>query len=292
MRPAPIETGPLQLAEGPAWDEATGTVSFVDVTAGALHRFRLGGDGTSAGPVETVLRMDEPVTFALPHVAGGWVLGHGRSVSHLSAAGDLTTLVGWLQGAGPGVRVNDAATDPAGRVLAGTMAYDARTPSGALYRIDNDRSVRLVRDGIVCSNGIGWYGDRMYHVDTIARRVDVYPYDVATGAVGRRELFVALEDGSPDGLSVDQEGHVWLAVWGAGQVRRYDPNGRQVASVDLPHRNVTSTCFAGDDLGTLVITTAEQVFTLRVDVPGGPCAPARLAIPSRDRHGRTATRAR
>jgi len=272
--PASLEAGPFQLAEGPAWDNAAGSVSFVDVTAGALHRFHLDGGG-----VETLLQRDEPVTFGLPHDSGGLVVGHGRSVSHLSPFGRLTTLIDQLPGTGPDVRVNDAAVDAVGRLVVGTMAYDARTPAGALYVVDQDLKVRILRDRIVCSNGLGWSGERMYHADTVARRVDVYPYDADTGTVGPRELFVAVHNGKPDGLSVDAEGCVWLAVWGGGQVHRYAPGGLLTEVIDLPEPNVTSTCFAGDDLSTLVITTAGQVFTLQVDVPGSPCAPARLTIP-------------
>lgn len=108
----PLEAGPFQLAEGPAWDHSTSTVSFVDVTAGTLHRFHLGGSS-----VETLLQRDEPVTFGLPHASGGLVVGHGRSVSHLSPSGDLTKLIDQLPGTGPGVRVNDAAVDAVGRLV-------------------------------------------------------------------------------------------------------------------------------------------------------------------------------
>jgi sugar lactone lactonase YvrE len=218
--PAPLGAGPFQLAEGPAWDNLTNTVSFVDVTAGALHRLRL-----DSGGVETLLQRDEPVTFGLPHASGGLLVGHGRSVSHLSPSGELTTLIDQLPGTGPDVRVNDAAVDAEGRLVVGTMAYDARTPTGALYVVGLDLKVRVLRDGIVCSNGLGWSGELMYHADTVARRIDVYRYDAATGTVGPRDLFVAVHNGKPDGLSVDAEGCVWLAVWGGGQVRLYTPRG-------------------------------------------------------------------
>ncbi len=258
----PVEAGPLRLAEGPAWDGER--VWFVDVFAGSVFRFELGG------PVETVLTRDEPVTFALPHRDGGVLVGHGRSVSHLCDDGSPRTLVDELPGTTPGVRVNDAAIDPDGRLVVGTMAYDAKTPAGALYRVGLDGDVEVLRDGIVCSNGIGWYGDRMYHVDTAERRVDVYTGD------GDRELFVAVDNGSPDGLAVDAEGHVWVAVWNGARVDRYAPDGTRSGVVEVPHPKATSVCFAGPDLDTLVITTAEEVFLAEPGVSGVPCPAAQI----------------
>ena len=159
----------------------------------------------------------------------------------------------------PGNRMNDGKCDPAGRLWAGTMALDLTPGAGSLYRILPDHSVTSVVTGVTCSNGLGWSpgGDRMYYIDTFAGGIDVFDFEVETGeALNRRRLASVTPTEVPDGLAVDSEGHIWVAVFGDACIRRYTPDGQLADRLELPGRQPTSVAFGGDDLGDLYITTA------------------------------------
>ena len=158
-------------------------------------------------------------------------------------------------------RINDAKCDPAGRLWAGTIRIDNQ-PAGALYRIDADHSVRPVLIGLSLSNGLGWSpdGSLMYLIDSLAGGLDVFDFDLGSGELsGRRRLVTVGEgEGSADGMTVDSEGFVWIAVYGGGAVRRYTPSGELVLVVELPVTQPTSCTFGGADLRDLYITSARQ----------------------------------
>jgi sugar lactone lactonase YvrE len=140
------------------------------------------------------------------------------------------------------------------------MALDeSRLHQGALYRYDPDGTLHTKLTGVSLSNGIGWSPDgrRMYYVDTMAQRVDVIDFDPDTGALHDRRPWVTIDDadGGPDGLTVDDEGGVWVALWGGSAVRRYRPDGELDGVIELPVSQVTACCFAGE---RLIITTASR----------------------------------
>jgi sugar lactone lactonase YvrE len=159
------------------------------------------------------------------------------------------------------VRFNDGKPDPWGNFCAGTMAWDETGhPPGSLYRLSPDGTVTELFGGVGLSNGLDWTDDRrlFYYADSNSGRVDLFDSDPDTGALAARRPFVSVPqaDGIPDGLTLDAEGCVWLAVWDSGELRRYTPAGRLDTVVRLPARQVTSAAFGGSDLGTLYITTA------------------------------------
>ena len=125
--------------------------------------------------------------------------------------------------------MNDGNCDPAGRFWAGTMALDERRSAGALYRLDPDLTVHTMLTDVTISNGIDWSldGRRMYYVDSPTRRIDVFDFDPGTGAIANRRTFVQVpaEAGIPDGMTVDADGFVWLALWGGAALHRYAPDG-------------------------------------------------------------------
>jgi len=182
--------------------------------------------------------------------------------------------------------MNDGACDRAGRFYAGTMAIDESPGKGALYRLEPDHSVSKVFAGLGISNGIGWSPDDrlMYYIDSLAYRVDVLDYDPVTGAMGERRPFVHLGSGDvvPDGLAVDAEGSVWVAVWGGGVIQRCSADGRLTGVVRLPAANVTSCAFGGAGLDQLYVTTAAGpgrsgggLFSCPAGVTGLPAYPYR-----------------
>ena len=160
--------------------------------------------------------------------------------------------------------MNDGACDPAGRFLAGTMTFDRR-PNAGLYRLEPDLTINLLIPNVTLSNGIDWApdGQTMYHVDTPTRQIIAFNYDIVTGNVSEGRIFASLSNsnGNPDGLTVDAEGYVWVAVFRAGEIRRYAPNGKLAQTITLPTPLVTSCCFGGPDLEDLYVTSAARAMT-------------------------------
>lgn len=155
-------------------------------------------------------------------------------------------------------RFNDVIADPEGRVFCGTMPTPDRP--GHLYRLDTDGSLTVVEEGLGISNGMGFTPDlrHMYHTDSTVRRIYIYDYDRATGALSNRRLFVETPpgDGIPDGMTVDAEGYVWSARWDNASLYRYAPDGRAVGRVVFPARKVSCVAFGGDDYADMYVTTA------------------------------------
>jgi sugar lactone lactonase YvrE len=269
--PAPLPVPVAALGEGPCWDAATGSLYWVDITAGQVHR--LDGDGAHR-------RWDagQAVGAVVLRSSGGLVLAaRGGFLALDTVTGDVAPLV--ALDLGDGCRMNDGACDEAGRFFAGSMADDESPGRGTLYRLDPDHSVAEVIGGVTVSNGIGWSpdGGLMYYIDSPTRRVDVLDYDPATGAAAGRRPFAAIDAGDaiPDGLAVDAEGGVWVALWDGGAVLRFGPDGRLRGSLELPAPRVTSCAFGGPDLETLYITTAAgpgdaggELFSARAGVAG------------------------
>ncbi len=248
-----------ELGEGPRWDPDRRRLIFVDVLAGRLH---------AAAP-EGRLVLTRDVGQALGAVNrtadGGLVLAMRDGIYLADADGAEPRLMAPVEGDRPDLRMNDAACDPAGRLWAGTMAFDATPSAGALYRIDGDGSVTSVLTGLTISNGLGWSPDAglMYFVDSSSQRIDVLDYQLATGTAENRRPLADISDtrGVPDGLTVDAEGGIWVALWGGAQVRRHSPDGRVTDIVDLPVDQPTSCAFGGDAGDVLYITTARLGLT-------------------------------
>ncbi|MFE3195800.1 SMP-30/gluconolactonase/LRE family protein [Nocardia sp. NPDC059240] len=189
-----------------------------------------------------------------------------------------------LAGDGVGSRLNDAKVDPRGRLLAGTMAEEGGVGGSALYRVDPDGTLSMLRTGVTISNGLGWSPDgrTLYYADSPTRRVDAFDYDLDSGTIGAGRPFAYFADGDPDGLTVDAEGNVWVAVWGAGQVRAFDPDGTLRTTVEVGPSQVSSCTFAGPDLDVLVITTAAEREAAREPHAGSlfTCVPGVIGRPA------------
>jgi sugar lactone lactonase YvrE len=182
--------------------------------------------------------------------------------------------------------MNDGACDARGRFWAGTMRVDGKGAEGALYRLGPDRSVARMLDGVGISNGIAWSSDetRMYYVDTPTRGVDVFDFDAEHGTVSNRRRVVEFDgaDGEPDGMILDEEDCLWVALWGGWAVRRYSPDGELLGVLDVAVGRVTKCAFGGPELDDLFVTTASPetpdsaqphaggVFRARVGVKGRP----------------------
>ena len=264
---------PAQLGEGPRWDAQTGTLLWVDILGRRLHRYDPGRG------CDDWVQLDELVSAALPRASGRPLLG--LPDGFYDADGHKLSRVVAVEAERPENRTNDAACDPAGRLWAGTMALDERTPSAGLYRIDADLTVTKVVADTTISNGLGWSprGDRFYFIDSPTCRVDVFDCDVASGTIENRRPLAAVqvEDAVPDGLAVDAEGCIWVALHGGWGLARFSPEGELMGRVELPVAKVTSCCFGGPDLRDLYVTTRRQSLSER-EVQEQPLAGALLRL--------------
>jgi sugar lactone lactonase YvrE len=251
MRAEQVTGSVAYHGEGPVWSQRWGGLRWVDMLAGDI--LSLDGDGTvrrrHVGDVAAAVR---------PRRGGGAVIAVERGFTLEDADGTLTPLApAWSD---DGVRMNEGGCDPDGRFWCGSMAYDRRPGGAAVYRLDPDRSVRRVLDGVTISNGLEWSpdGSRAYYDDTATHRVDVFDYDTDDGLTARRPFVVLTDAERPDGLTVDTEGGVWVALNGSGVVHRYTPAGVLDEVVHLPTPKVTACTFGGPGLDQLFITTSRE----------------------------------
>ena len=240
------------LGEGPAWDEKSQTLYWVDILAKRVHAYKDGHDD--------FLQLDEFVGCVAPRRDGGLVAALHASFWTLNGVAAKETLLASVSEPAAN-RFNDGKCDPAGRLLAGTMDMDEKSPSGNLYSLEAGKQPRKLLDGIRISNGLAWSPDYkiFYYIDTPTRQVRAYDYDLDTGNISRPRVVVEIpsEMGFPDGMTSDMEGRLWIALWGGSRVSRWNPlNGQKEAEVFVPALHVTSCVFGGARRDILYVTTA------------------------------------
>jgi sugar lactone lactonase YvrE len=245
-----------EVGEGPAWDPASRRLVWVDIPRSQVHLF----DPSTASDIS--FDVGEHVGAAAPRSAGGLVLAlrGGFGVLDLETGG--VEAIADTEGSNPKNRMNDGKCDRAGRFWAGSMSYAETGSEGSLYRLEHDHSVVRVLSGVGLSNGLGWSPDDrlMYHVDSLAATLYVQDFDPESGSIANRRPLIEVTEGhgTPDGMTVDAEGCLWVAFWGGGAVRRYAPDGSLLQEVGLPVRQVSCCAFGGSDQGDLYITTASR----------------------------------
>lgn len=252
-KPEVVLNAGAELGEGPVWDNSTQTLIWVDLLRGVVHRSDL------VRGVDEVIDVGRPVGAVAPRAGGGLVIATAAGFESLDpATGSVTTLAAVEQDQAE-TRMNDGKCDPRGRFWAGTMAEDATPGKGALYRLDPDGSVQLVIDQVTISNGLAWDEARntMYFIDTGRASIDAFDYDPESGGIGRRRCLVEIprEKGLPDGMAIDNEGGLWVALCFGWCVNRYTPQGELDDVIAFPVSEVTSCAFGGSDLGDLYVTT-------------------------------------
>ncbi|MCP2170407.1 SMP-30/gluconolactonase/LRE family protein [Goodfellowiella coeruleoviolacea] len=261
------------LGEGPTWDMASSTLLWVDVLGSTVHRYDPARDR------DDVLAAPQHVGAVKPRARGGLVANLRDGIGLLDPDGRRTWLVYWAR---DGVRGNDAAVDPVGRLWAGTMRYDEAPGGGWLARVEPDGAAKVMVPDATVSNGVAWSPDanRMYYVDSPTRRVDVFDYDVMTGQIANRRPLCEIDDtrGVPDGICVDAEGAVWVALWDGAAVRRYTPDGRLDREVAVPVARPTACCFGGTELTDLYVTTARTGLS-QSELDEQPLAGSVLVLP-------------
>jgi sugar lactone lactonase YvrE len=281
-------TEQAQLGEGARWDARRGELLWVDILAGRVNRERVAADGGLI-PVRTY---QVPGTVgAVAPVEGdeGWLLAAGMGFAYLTPDGSLRALA---EVAPAGTRMNDAACDPQGRFWAGTKAD--RAGGAALYRLDPNGRTEVMLDGLTISNGLGWSSDgrTMYFAHTTRRVIHAFAFDGERGTISDGRVLVRVDEevGGPDGLTVDADGDLWVAIFGGGRVRRYSPDGELREELPVPATETTSCAFAGPGLNRLYVTTATEywsdeqrraepaaglVYRFDMDTTGRPAEPFR-----------------
>ncbi len=248
-----------ELGEGPVWDVGRQCLWFVDIMRGHVHRF---DPATSADRVYVI---GQPVSAVAVSVSGDLVCAVRDGFVRLDPASGAVTPLAQVEADNPHNRMNDGYVDARGRFWAGTMSMERVREAAALYRLDPDGTVTKHLSGVTTSNGIDWTGDSrlMYFIDTGLPRVDVFDFDLERGEIANRRPFVTIDPsaGKPDGLIVDAEDHVWVALWNGGALHRYAPDGTHVMTVKLPTPLTTKPAFGGPDLGDLYVTSASTSLT-------------------------------
>ncbi|MGJ9372576.1 SMP-30/gluconolactonase/LRE family protein [Nesterenkonia sp. CF4.4] len=262
--------------EGGYWDAGAGVFRYVDMYTGDIV--------TLEGPDTTRTHLSALVAMMRGRRAGGYVVAVERGFRLLGEDFRPEQYVTAFDDGG--LRMNEGSCDPAGRLYCGSMAYEASRGAGVLYRLDPDLRVHRALEGVSIPNGLVWIegGHTALHADTMHREIRAYEVDPSTGEFGTSRIYVSIPEGhgAPDGMALDSEGCLWVAMWGGAAVHRYAPDGTLTEVLSLPVTNPTSCTFGGKDGSTLFVTTSKenadaaaeplagQVFTRRVDASGAP----------------------
>ncbi|MFM2174974.1 MAG: hypothetical protein RLZZ527_50 [Actinomycetota bacterium] len=242
-----------EVGEGPLWDSDKGELVFIDVTQGKIHSFN-------------------PITGNLDSLSIGMhigAVGLFESNSYIAAVRDgfakidrYTGQINYLSRVlhDEGIRFNDGKCDPFGNFVAGTMRYQPAMGTAALYSLSRSGRVKEILSGIGLSNGLCWdeSGEKFFYIDTLTRQIALFKYDSEQGIVGSRQVIYEFAEGagSPDGMTIDLDGNLWVALWGGGKVVRIDQSGRLISELELPVSQPTSVIFGGSNYENLYITSA------------------------------------
>ena len=257
MNPELVVKTRAEVGEGPIWDTKTETLVWVDIIGSAIHRF------DPATDENTTMQTGVHVGAVAVRSSGGLVLAAADGFRALDPDGTQSILAG-VENDNPSMRMNDGKCDRRGRFWAGTMAYDEAGPPGlgALYRLDPDLQVSQMVDGISISNGIDWSPDDclMYFIDSRSQTVDVFDFDVNSGSIQNRRTLIEVDAaiGFPDGMTVDVQGDLWVAMWGGARIARYGPDGTSRGVFQFPVSQTSSCGFGGSGLGDLYVTSAAR----------------------------------
>lgn len=243
-----------KLGEGSIWHPKENKLYWIDIEGKALHIY---------DPVtkeNKTFDVGSRIGTVVPVEKGGALVALQNGIHFIDTkTGKLTFINNPLPDAN--IRFNDGKCDPSGRFWVGTMAMDSRRKGAVLYRMDKDKTIRTMLDSVTISNGIVWTADKktMYYNDTPTGTVQGFDYNDKTGEITNRRVVIKIPrgGGSPDGMTIDADGNLWVALWGSGTVGKFDPKtGELLQKVIVPAQNVSSCAFGGKNLDILYITTA------------------------------------
>lgn len=244
------------LGEGPIWDADSNKVYWVDILQGMIHE--LSTKDRSIRSIST-----QEMIGAVSLCTNGQLLAALKSgLAYINSNSGAKEHLTHAEAELPNNRYNDGKCDPAGRFWIGTMSLNEEPGAGNLYQFTTDIGIQKKLSNVTISNGLAWSLDNktFYYIDTPCFEVWAYDYDINTGNIENKKVVIQIppSEGYPDGMSIDEEGMLWIAHWDGWQVARWNPNtGEKLLSVQIPAARVTSCCFGGPNLNDLYITTAK-----------------------------------
>ncbi|WP_258881391.1 SMP-30/gluconolactonase/LRE family protein [Paenibacillus sp. sptzw28] len=244
-----------ELGEGPSWDARRKLLYWVDITRFKLHVYN------PLTKQDMTFNVGQYIGAVVPRRSGGVVMALQHGFYAFDFETWQMTLLGAVELDKPNNRFNDGKCDAAGRFWAGTMAHDYAPGAGSLYYLDTDCTIKKVIANVTISNGITWSPDNsvMYYIDSPTLKVMSYDFNLATAELSNPRVAAEVGQGEafPDGMTSDEEGMLWVAVWNGYAVKRLDPGtGRLLETVNVPAKRTTSCVFGGDRLTELYITSA------------------------------------
>jgi len=246
-----------QLGEGPCWDKERRALFWVDIVGGTVHAYE-----PDTGKQKSV-RMSMYVSSIVPRKSGNAVVTLQHGFYDLDFETGRVSPIAEVEKDLADNRFNDGKCDALGRFQAVTMNMRGTRPTGALYCLEENHSLRKVLSNVTTFNGPAWSPDNriMFYTDTHTKKVSEFDYDLTSGRIRNRQIVIDLSDqsSSPDGMAVDEEGMIWLAQWGGSRISRWNPSTREtIDRVMIPASLVTSCCFGGKNFDELYITTARM----------------------------------
>ena len=255
------------LGEGPMWSPRDGALYWVDILTPAVHRF------DTVKQLDTEVKLGSMVSVAIPKATGGLLLATPGGIVTFDPDTKLLSPICHPESTRPGNRYNDGKCDRMGRLWIGSLDMATAANRGNLFRVDADGSWKKMDTGFTVANGLGWSPDNklMYFTDSMRRTIYVYDFDLHAGEISNRRALITLDasDGTPDGLTVDQDGCLWVAIWDAWRVSRFSADGEEMLRIKMPVPRPTSCCFGGENLDTLYVTSA----SVRLNVEALAAAP-------------------
>ncbi|MCP3031873.1 SMP-30/gluconolactonase/LRE family protein [Halobacillus sp. A1] len=273
------------LGEGPCWDRHEDVLYWVDILEKKIGKYV-----PETREIEYI-QLDSYVGAVAPREQGGLVVALQKGFYYLDWEKESLQPIADPENHLPMNRFNDGKCDPAGRFWAGTMDLAEESTTGALYCLQKDLKVEKKIDNVGISNGLAWSPDQrfMYFIDTPTGKVFQYEYEINTGKITNPEVAVQFPEGigHPDGMTIDEEGMLWIAHFAGHGVSRWNPHtGEQLDFIEIPAVNVTSCTFGGENLDELYVTTARKgmseedleeypqaggVFKVKTGIKGSPC---------------------
>ena len=243
------------MGEGPVWDSRNKTICWIDILNGEIHEYN------PSDNLQKTLTIHQMIGCIALCRNGNFIAAVKNGFGFIERNSGTVSMIANPEPALPGNRFNDGKCDPKGRFWAGTMSHTDEPEKGSFYLLDLDLSVTKKMERVSISNGLAWSLDQktFYYIDTPTFTVAAFDFDITDGLISKKRTAIRIpqQDGSPDGMTIDSQGMLWIAHWDGWQITRWNPQtGVKLLSIPLPVARVTSCCFGGDNFQDLYITSA------------------------------------
>lgn len=249
-----------ELGEGPLWDVKRKAICWIDILKGEIHQY------SPEQKTHEIIQVHQMIGSIALCTNGDFIAALQNGFGFVDRISGKVTMIADPESHLSNNRFNEGKCDPAGRFWAGTMSLSEDSLAGSVYVVESNLSVTKKIEGVTISNGMAWSKDyqTLYYIDTPTFEAAAYEYDKSTGNISNKRIIIKIpkEDGSPDGMTIDSEGMLWIAHWDGWQIARWNPTtGEKLYQIKMPVARVTSCTFGGENLGDLFITTARKSLT-------------------------------